>query len=310
MTNSGKTHTILGTMEQPGILPYLIKNLPGEIRITSIELYNDEFFSLVNRERICPKEVGGFYDLRRCEIEEEISQANMNDKLKKYIENRSQSDTRINSQSSRSHAIFRIRTNGVIIGVVDLAGSERVNKIIGTVDETSNINKSLLCLGRCIKALSSSPENNMQLPYRESKLTKVLMEYFVSQCKITMIANIHPLKGWLHENMKVLDYAALAKDIKIDNDKYHLTTKEMLKSAMKKDLSPSLHSLHRSKKKKDPQDKSILKSSLRKKSEKYFAEENDKFAKLLKKRQLEICIQKFEASQDAFDFFLNHTFQQ
>ena len=66
-----------------------------------------------------------------------------------------------------------------------------------------------------------------------------------------MIANIHPLKGWLHENMKVLDYAALAKEIKIDHDKYRLTTKETIKSAMKKDLSPFLHSLHRSEKKKD-----------------------------------------------------------
>ena len=73
-----------------------------------------------------------------------------------------------------------------------------------------------------------------------------------------MIANIHPLKGWLHENMKVLDYAALAKEIKIDHDKYHMTTKEMIKSAMKKNLSPSLHSFQRSQKKKD-HDKSAVK---------------------------------------------------
>ena len=72
--------------------------------------------------------------MKKCGIEEIISSDNMEEKLKKYIENRSQSDTKINSQSSRSHAIFRIDTNGVIIGVVDLAGSERVNKIHSTVD--------------------------------------------------------------------------------------------------------------------------------------------------------------------------------
>ena len=62
----------------------------------------------MNRERIYPKEVGGFYDLKKCDIEEEINHKNMEEKIKKYIENRSQSDTKINAQSSRSHAIFRI----------------------------------------------------------------------------------------------------------------------------------------------------------------------------------------------------------
>ena len=60
----------------------------------------------------------------------------------------------MNSKSSRSHAIFKIEAGEVTIGVVDLAGSERTNRVFASVDETSNINKSLLCLGRCIKALN------------------------------------------------------------------------------------------------------------------------------------------------------------
>ena len=82
----------------------------------------------------------------------------------------------MNAKSSRSHAIFKIQAGDVVIGVVDLAGSERTNRDFITIDETSNINKSLLCLGRCIKALNEQPEGqNYNIPYRESKLTKMLI---------------------------------------------------------------------------------------------------------------------------------------
>lgn len=47
--------------------------------------------------------------------------------------------------------------------------------MFASIDETSNINKSLLCLGRCIKALNENPDTHLPIPYRESKLTKVLI---------------------------------------------------------------------------------------------------------------------------------------
>lgn len=78
----------------------------------------------------------------------------MDQKIKHYINNRTQNDTKLNAKSSRSHAIFRIQTGDVVIGVVDLAGSERTKNVFASIDETSNINKSLLCLGKCIKALN------------------------------------------------------------------------------------------------------------------------------------------------------------
>ena len=78
----------------------------------------------------------------------------MDQKFEQYLVNRTQNDTSVNKKSSRSHAIFRIQANGVAIGVVDLAGSERTNRVYADIDETLNINKSLLCLGRCIKALN------------------------------------------------------------------------------------------------------------------------------------------------------------
>ena len=99
--------------------------------------------------------------------------------LSTYIRNRTENFSKANPHSSRSHAIFKIEYEGTVIGVVDLAGSERVDKAFGNTDETSNINKSLLSLGRCIQAMKEKFTNrNVVIPYRESKLTKVLYEFF------------------------------------------------------------------------------------------------------------------------------------
>ena len=98
----------------------------------------------------------------------------MEQKLRLYLSNRTQNETKLNAKSSRSHAIFRIQAGNTVIGVVDLAGSERSNRVGTSVDESSNINKSLLCLGKCIKALGESSDS-LPIPYRESKLTKVLI---------------------------------------------------------------------------------------------------------------------------------------
>jgi hypothetical protein len=64
VTNSGKTYTILGSQEEPGILPYLVRKLGQhhQVYLSAIELYNDEFFSLTTKEKLVPREVGGFLD--------------------------------------------------------------------------------------------------------------------------------------------------------------------------------------------------------------------------------------------------------
>lgn len=106
-----------------------------------------------NKEKLTPKETSGYIFFSE-EISEIINEQNMDMILSKYMNNRSQNCTKINPKSSRSHAIFRILIDGIIIGVVDLAGSERINKTgVTTIEESSSINKSLLSLGRCIQAL-------------------------------------------------------------------------------------------------------------------------------------------------------------
>ena len=154
-----------------------------------------------------------------------VTTENMEKIFQQFIDNRSTAESKANSKSSRSHAIFRIETEGTAIAVVDLAGSERTNKAIGNSEQTSIINTSLLSLGNCIRALkerSSNPNHN--IPYRESKLTKVLNEFFSPEdCDIVMIANLSKERSAYYESLKVLEYAATAKDIKRNQSKSPLS---------------------------------------------------------------------------------------
>lgn len=104
-----------------------------------------------------------------------------------YTENRSQTDTKSNRKSSRSHAIFKIECQSISVAIVDLAGSERMKKANSNKHETTAINSSLLVLGKCIHAF----RDGTCVPFRESKLTKVLCEYFNPKSKIFMIAHIN-----------------------------------------------------------------------------------------------------------------------
>jgi len=91
--------------------------------------------------------------------------------------------------------------------------------------EACNINKSLLVLGRCLKSLKDNqgtPIQSSVVPYRDSKLTRILYEYFHEENNLRMIANINPRNVDFEESMRVLNYAAIAKDIqpiksRIDN---------------------------------------------------------------------------------------------
>lgn len=140
--------------------------------------------------------------------------------------NRTTGATNMNEHSSRSHAIFQIRiemaevgaaTKSVKVGklnLVDLAGSERQSKTGATGDrlkEASKINKSLSALGNVIYALA---ENSSHIPYRDSKLTRLLQDSLGGNSKTIMIANIGPASMNYEETIITLRYAYRAKSIK------------------------------------------------------------------------------------------------
>ncbi|XP_037950330.1 kinesin-like protein Klp61F [Teleopsis dalmanni] len=147
--------------------------------------------------------------------------------LEKGKERRKTATTLMNAQSSRSHTVFsilvHIRENGIDgeemlkigkLNLVDLAGSENVSKAGNEkgirVRETVNINQSLLTLGRVITALV---ERTPHVPYRESKLTRLLQESLGGRTKTSIIATISPGHKDIEETLSTLEYAHRAKNI-------------------------------------------------------------------------------------------------
>lgn len=143
--------------------------------------------------------------------------------MRKGNKNRTIGHTNMNTHSSRSHAAFMITiemcdtfTNSVTVGklnLIDLAGSERQNKTGATAErlkEASKINKSLSSLGNVISALA---ENSPHIPYRDSKLTRLLQDSLGGNSKTIMIANIGPASYNYDETLTTLRYAHRAKTI-------------------------------------------------------------------------------------------------
>ncbi|OTF77413.1 kinesin-like protein [Euroglyphus maynei] len=188
------------------------------------------FFFVFLFDNICITEAEG---LIRCTV---ISQKEIMEKFEQGVTNRSISATNMNETSSRSHMIITItmsqrsisstgseETKTSVINLVDLAGSERLNDIVGgernsvTGDrfrESVAINQSLSCLGNCIHALAEKANGrNVKVPYRDSVLTRLLMNALGGNSKTAMIANISPADINYDETLSTLRYADRAKQI-------------------------------------------------------------------------------------------------
>jgi len=100
---------------------------------------------------------------------------------------------------------------------VDLAGSERAKKtgaVGATLKEGININKSLLVLGNVISALSEEGKKNNFVPYRDSKLTRILQDSLGGNSRTSMIACVSPAESNFDETLNTLNYASRARKIK------------------------------------------------------------------------------------------------
>merc|ERR1719240_2425634 len=235
-TGSGKTHTVIGTPEDPGILKHAIRDAfsavaadPRKLRVhvSFMELYNEDCRDLLHPDAPSrqvgedPKRkkilVTGLTE-REVDSEESAIQA-----LHLGLRRRQVDSTKANAQSSRSHAILwlqfeeegkRWRSR---LALIDLAGSERAQKTQNegkTAREGANINKSLLALANCINALATSkrPES---INFRDSKLTLLLKYSLLGDGLVTMIAAVHPGDFHVDEALNTLEYAARARNIKM-----------------------------------------------------------------------------------------------
>merc|ERR1740138_344448 len=207
------------------------------------EIYNEIIFDLLNPEsdrsklggglQIKEHPVMGIYVKDLTEIVAEDAKK-LEDMLEQGNKSRAVSSTLMNSTSSRSHSIFTIKIHQkdeedksrnvfAKLNLVDLAGSER-QKGTGatgqTLKEGANINKSLSALGNVINALVECANGKkVFIPYRNSKLTRVLQESLGGNSLCTMLATLSPAACNFEETMSTLRYANRAKAIKVSATK-------------------------------------------------------------------------------------------
>ncbi|KAM8898713.1 kinesin-like protein KIF20A isoform 1-T2 [Spinachia spinachia] len=146
--------------------------------------------------------------------------------------NQSFASTQHNQNSSRSHSIFSIRVLHVHpdadsaqpphiseLTVCDLAGSERSKEQRNgeRMKEANNINTSLLTLGRCIAALRHNQNNKSRppqvVPFRDSKMTRVLQGFFCGRGTSSMVVNINPCSSIYDETLQALKFSAIATQL-------------------------------------------------------------------------------------------------
>ncbi|CAN1275073.1 Kinesin-like protein KIN-5B [Linum perenne] len=210
------------------------------MKVTFLELYNEEIADLLASEDNArfiddrqKKPISLMEDGRGCVVvrglEEEVvySANDIYSLLERGASKRRTADTLLNKRSSRSHSIFSITVHikEANIGdeelikcgklnLVDLAGSENISRSgarEGRAREAGEINKSLLTLGRVINALA---EHTAHIPYRDSKLTRLLRDSLGGKTKTCIIATISPSGHSLEETLSTLDYAHRAKNIR------------------------------------------------------------------------------------------------
>ena len=238
-TGCGKTFTMMGIVDNPdlkGIIPNAFSHIFGFIktegeskkflvRCSFVEIYNEEVRDLLVTKstkldiREDPKKGVFVKDLTYVTLKDTQDIQKCLDRGNK---NRHVGQTSMNDQSSRSHSLFtvylEIEENNKIrsgkLNLVDLAGSERVGKTNATgqtFDEGKKINLSLTALGSVIDALSF---NRKHIPYKDSKLTRLLADSLGGNTKTVMFANISPASYNYDETVGTLRYASRAKLIK------------------------------------------------------------------------------------------------
>ncbi|KAL9132253.1 MAG: hypothetical protein Q9217_000057 [Psora testacea] len=243
-TGCGKTHTITGTVQAPGVIFLTMQELFERIaertdeKVTEVSLSYLEIYNETIRDLLVP---GGSKQglMLREDANQAVSVAGLSshhpqnvqevmDMIVRGNEYRTMSPTEANATSSRSHAVLQINVSQkdrnadinephtmATLSIIDLAGSERASATKNRgerLQEGANINKSLLALGSCINALCD-PKKRNHIPYRNSKLTRLLKFSLGGNCKTVMIVCISPSSQHFDETQNTLRYANRAKNI-------------------------------------------------------------------------------------------------
>ncbi|KAL0106195.1 hypothetical protein PUN28_016124 [Cardiocondyla obscurior] len=251
-TGSGKSYTMMGSGDNKGIIPRLCDNLfdmiakqqsselTYKVEVSYMEIYNEKVHDLLdpkpNKQSLKVREhnvLGPYVDgLSQLAV---TSFQDIDNLMAEGNKSRTVAATNMNSESSRSHAVFSVILTQTLtdlksgvsgekvsrMSLVDLAGSERAVKTGAVGDrlkEGSNINKSLTTLGLVISKLAdqnsgSNKKKDNFVPYRDSVLTWLLKDNLGGNSKTVMVATISPAADNYEETLSTLRYADRAKRI-------------------------------------------------------------------------------------------------
>lgn len=243
-TGSGKTYTMVGTHSDPGLMVLSFRTIfelikkddskdTFEVSCSYLEVYNEVIYDLLERSsghlelREDPEHgiiVAGLRSIKVHSADRILELLNIGNSRRKT------ESTEANATSSRSHAVLEIAVkrkqkgqygNQVLRGklaLVDLAGSERAsetNNFGQKLRDGANINRSLLALANCINALGKQNKKGLAyVPYRNSKLTRILKDGLSGNSRTVMVATISPADDQYHHTTNTLKYADRAKEIK------------------------------------------------------------------------------------------------
>ena len=262
-TTSGKTFTMLGSPNSPGVLPCALrdvfnyinspdkKNFIFNVYVSYLEIYNENIHDLLTDSNYLKLVEDSKYGVivagaKRVKInnfEDGIGIKDFGEENRKYRE------TLFNEYSSRSHTIFQIfiesteitksinennekNDNNIIeneedidynksrfscLNLIDLAGSERISEYESKNEgsgETGYINKSLFVLANVINKLAENKKNN-HIPYRDSKLTRLLSQALGGNSLTTIICTVSPAAINYYQTLSTLRFAIRAKNVKL-----------------------------------------------------------------------------------------------
>ncbi|XWS25109.1 hypothetical protein CRYUN_Cryun27aG0042700 [Craigia yunnanensis] len=269
VTSSGKTHTMHGEQKSPGIIPLAVKDVfatiqetPGReflLRVSYLEIYNEVINDLLDPTgqnlRIREDAQGTYVE----GIKEEVvlSPAHALSLIASGEEHRHVGSNNFNLLSSRSHTIFTLtiesgprgEKNGEEdvtlsqLNLIDLAGSESSKTETTGLrrKEGSYINKSLLTLGTVISKLTDGKATH--IPYRDSKLTRLLQSSLSGHGRISLICTVTPASSNSEETHNTLKFAHRSKHVEIKASQNKIMDEKSLIKKYQKEISSLKHEL-------------------------------------------------------------------
>ncbi|GFH13907.1 kinesin-like protein [Haematococcus lacustris] len=249
-TGSGKTYTMEGLETDPGVNSRALKelfrlaeeraeDLKYKFSASVLEIYNEQIYDLLaggrdqDGDKLDVKQApdGSMY-VPGCKVEDVASLTDVAAVMRRGKQNRSTFATNMNEHSSRSHLVLSVQVTATAVAggstmrgklhLIDLAGSERIGRTGAQGDrlkEAQNINKSLSALGDVIQALQ---QRHSHIPYRNSKLTRLLEDSLGSSSKCLMVVNVSPALENVAETKCSLEFASRARKVELGKARQHV----------------------------------------------------------------------------------------